>query len=100
MSPVRLLCPQQRKFERRCPLWPQFRLLHPQEQTFLVVSPKVRRDPKATFGIDRLTLRPDVISLSYTRVWEEPVPMAQERVQRRLAAILAGDIVGYRRAVE
>ena len=26
-------------------------------------------DPKATFGIDRLTLRPDVISLSYTRAW-------------------------------
>ena len=54
-------------------------------------------DPKATFGIDRLTLRPDVISLSYTRVWEETGPMAAERVQRRLAAILAADVVGYSR---
>ncbi len=54
-------------------------------------------DPKATFGIDRLTLRPDVISLSYTRVWEKTGPMAAKRVQRRLAAILAADVVGYSR---
>ncbi len=42
MSPVRLLCPQQQTFERQCPLIDEFCLLHLQEQTFLVVSPKVR----------------------------------------------------------
>ncbi len=42
MLPVRLLCPQQQTFERQCPLFDPFRPLHPQEQTFLVVSPKVR----------------------------------------------------------
>ncbi len=33
---------QLRIFHRRCPLFGGFRPLHPQEQTFLVVSPKVR----------------------------------------------------------
>ena len=56
-------------------------------------------DPQETFGINRLTLRPDVLSLSYTRVWEETGPMAAERVQRRLAAILAADVEGYRQAM-
>ena len=37
-----LILPQQRTFECRCPLSRLFRLLHPQEQTFLAVSPKVR----------------------------------------------------------
>ncbi len=36
------LYPQLRAFRQRCPLSRRFRLLHPQEQTFLVVSPKVR----------------------------------------------------------
>ena len=41
MSPVRPLFLQQQTFEFRCPLFDLFRLLHPQEQTFLVVSPMV-----------------------------------------------------------
>ncbi len=31
------------------------------------------------------------------RVWKGTVVMAEERVQRRLAAILAADVVGYSR---
>ncbi len=41
MSPVRPLFLQQPTFERRCPLLLRFGPLHLQEQTFLVVSPKV-----------------------------------------------------------
>ncbi len=57
-------------------------------------------DPKATFGIDRLALRLDVISLSCTRVWEETGSMLADRVQRRLAAILAADVVGCSRLMD
>ncbi len=42
MFEVRPLCPQQQTFEFRCPLSRRFRPLHLQEQTFLLVSPKVR----------------------------------------------------------
>ena len=42
MSPVRLLCPRKQTFECRSPLFGEIRPLHPQQQTFLVVSPKVR----------------------------------------------------------
>ncbi len=34
--------PHSRHTEAQCPLAPRFRLLYLQEQTFLVVSPKVR----------------------------------------------------------
>ncbi len=42
MSLPRPLSLQQPTFERRRPLSHRLRPLHPQEQTFLVVSPKVR----------------------------------------------------------
>ncbi len=42
MSRVRLHLPQERTFAGRCPLFGEIRPLHPQQQTFLVVSPKVR----------------------------------------------------------
>ncbi len=41
-TPKSPLYPRKPTFEGQCPLFGLFRLLHPQEQTFLVVSPKVR----------------------------------------------------------
>jgi hypothetical protein len=41
MSPVRPLFLQQRTFECRCPLFDLFRLLYPQERTYLAVPPFV-----------------------------------------------------------
>ncbi len=38
----RLLFPRMQTFENRCPLFCRLRPLHPQQQTFLMVSPKVR----------------------------------------------------------
>ncbi len=35
-----------------------------------------------------------------SRVWKGTVVMAEERVQRRLAAILVADVVGYSRLME
>ncbi len=42
MSPVCPLYSRKPTFEGQCPLSHRFRLLYLQEQTFLVVSPKVR----------------------------------------------------------
>ncbi len=39
-------------------------------------------------------IKEEVSPASATRVWEGTVSMAEQRVQRRLAAILATDVVG------
>ncbi len=52
-------------------------------------------DPKETFGPDRLPQQATVTS-SPSGVWEGAVIMAAEYIQRRLATILAADVVGYR----
>ncbi len=53
-------------------------------------------DPKATFGLDGLTPRLHLNSLAYGASGKKR-PMAEERTQRRLAAILAADVAGYSR---
>ncbi len=53
----RLLFPRMQTFENRCPLFGEIRPLHPQQQTFLMVSPKVRSWPKGDMRFDELLLR-------------------------------------------
>ena len=51
MSKVGPVYLQLRTFRWRCPLSCELGLLHPQEQTFLVVPPFVWFDPKPTYAL-------------------------------------------------
>ena len=50
-------------------------------------------DPQEIFGPDRLA-QPAAVNSFPSGAWEGTVLMAAKRIQRRLAAILAADVVG------
>jgi adenylate cyclase len=55
--------------------------------------------PEAVFVSDGLRNRASIHS-GESRILKALISMAEERIQRRLAAILAADVVGYSRLME
>ena len=73
--------------------------LYPQERTFPLPWLTSVVDPQETFEVIGLGPLTHIELAILTRL-EGSGCMAKERVQRRLAAILAADVVGYSRMME
>ena len=96
-GPARRSTSRLRTFRRRCRLSRRFRPVLPQLRSLRAPRRRVEDDPQETFGVATLALLNALFVAYNGRVTLPEAGMVEERVQRRLAAVLAADVVGYSR---